>query len=268
MSKAIELLTRMHSVRCHAGDDRGRQTLTGDVILGVFGMVQHQHRFGMDLIMSRYLGDQAAQERALKYIEGWLSEQPDIKRRDIALTLCYLAFDVYCEKPVSSQYRQLSALWRNHSDRGRRVNRLIKKWQTEIKARKNKMLQATKAQAVSLQREIDQYEGYIASERRSLSEYAESQATQSRRCPRCQGTGQVMKPAIMECPACSGRGYLMPTPDNIRTHLRRVGVARISTNLFDHELRSLFERCLQWLYTEQSETVKALNIALEKEKVA
>ena len=77
-----------------------------------------------------------------------------------------------------------------------------------------------------------------------------------------------MNPAIMECPACFGRGYLMPTPDNIRNHLRKAGVARISVNLFERELQPVFERCWQWLYQEQQEAVRALNIALEKEKVA
>ncbi|MGF1731757.1 hypothetical protein [Photobacterium kasasachensis] len=58
----------------------------------------------------------------------------------------------------------------------------------------------------------------------------------------------------------------MPTPDDIRNHLRKARVARISANLFERELQPLFERCWQWLYLELQETVKALNVALEKER--
>lgn len=58
----------------------------------------------------------------------------------------------------------------------------------------------------------------------------------------------------------------MPIPDDIRNHLRKAGVARISANLFERELQPLFEKYWQWLYLEQQETVKALNVALEKER--
>ncbi|MGF1761689.1 hypothetical protein L4D76_28080 [Photobacterium sagamiensis] len=259
----------MHAVRSVTADERGRQVIPGDVILGVFGAVQHKNHFGMDLLMSRYVDDENAKQRVLKRIDSWVSEPPNIKRRDIALTLCYLAFDTYCEKPVSSQYRLLSALWRNHSDKGRRAKRLIKQWQCSIKTLQRKSdSAASKSAKARIDREVADLESNIASHRRYIESYADTQATNSCRCPRCQGAGQVMKPAIMECPACTGKGYLMPTPDNIRTHLRRVGVARISANLFDNELRPLFERCLQWLYQEQGETVKALTVALEKERVA
>ncbi|WP_058118936.1 hypothetical protein [Photobacterium kishitanii] len=52
MSRAIELLTRMHAVRSVTIGSRGRSNLTGDVILAVFAQVQHKQPLGMDLLMA------------------------------------------------------------------------------------------------------------------------------------------------------------------------------------------------------------------------
>ncbi|MGD6739724.1 hypothetical protein ACP5PY_26715 [Photobacterium leiognathi subsp. mandapamensis] len=132
MSRLIELLSRMFEVRAVTADERGRQTLTGDVIIAVFGKVQHAAPVGFDLLMAKYVHDAQAADRMIDVMSTWLDDEK-LKRKDLAMALSCVALNVFCDKPVASQHRQLAALWRKYSEKAKRSDRLVKRWQVKIK---------------------------------------------------------------------------------------------------------------------------------------
>ncbi|OBU29334.1 hypothetical protein C0Z01_00575 [Photobacterium kishitanii] len=264
MSRAIELFARMHEVRSVTADERGRQTLTGDVILAVFGKVQHKMPLGMDLLMAKYVHDAPAANRIIDVMATWLNDE-SLKRKDLAIALSCVALDVFCDKPVASQNRQLAALWRKYSDQAKRSNRLIKGWLVKTKQlQRNIDGCKTKAAEERLLSAINEFEALIIKERRRIDEYAQSQSLKSSICPRCNGTGSILNTG--ECPSCGGRGLFVPSVDNIRQHLRHIGLGRVSDKLWERELKPWFEKCLGNLYVESSSVVSLLSDELHKEQ--
>ncbi|PSV11669.1 hypothetical protein C0W59_19240 [Photobacterium kishitanii] len=263
MSRAIELFARMHEVRSVTADERGRQILTGDVILAVFGKVQHKMPLGMDLLMAKYVHDAPAANRIIDVMATWLNDG-SLKRKDLAIALSCVALDVFCDKPVASQKRQLAALWRKYSDQAKRSNRLIRRWQVKIKQLQPN-IDSCKTQTAEerLLSAIYELEALIIKERCRIDEYAQSQSLKSSICPRCSGTGSILNTG--ECPSCNGRGLFVPSVDNIRQHLRHIGLGRVSDKLWERELKLWFEKCLGKLYVESSETTHYLSDELYKE---
>ncbi len=103
-SAAIELLTRMHCVKNTMFEDcKGRHSLTGDVIIGAFGLVQHKHPMGMRFLMARYLDNASAKRQAQLGIEKWLKLIEHNGSYEMAA--CYLALEVFLEKPIGNQPR-------------------------------------------------------------------------------------------------------------------------------------------------------------------
>lgn len=263
MSRAIELFARMHEVRSVTADERGRQTLTGDVILAVFGKVQHKMPLGMDLLMAKYVHDAPAANRIIDVMATWLNNE-SLKRKDLAMALSCVALDVFCDKPVASQKRQLAALWRKYSDQAKRSNRLIKGWQVKIK-RLQRNIDACETHAAEerLLSAINELEALIIKDRRRIDEYAQSQSLKSLTCPRCSGTGLILNTG--ECPSCNGHGLFIPSVDNIRQHLRHIGLGRVSDKLWENELKPWFEKCLSKLYVKSSDATKMLSNFLYNE---
>ncbi|MCD9525510.1 TIGR02642 family protein [Photobacterium carnosum] len=263
MSRAIELFVRMHEVRSVTADERGRQTLTGDIILAVFGKLQHKMPLGMDLLMAKYVHDAPAANRIIDVIATWLNDEP-LKRKDLAMALSCVALDVFCDKPVASQKRQLAALWRKYSDQAKRSNRLIKGWQVKIKQlQRNVYSCETLAAEERLLSAINELEALIIKERRRIDEYAQCQSLKSSTCPRCSGTGSILNTG--ECPSCNGHGLFVPSIDNIRQHLRHIGLGRVSDKLWESELKPWFEKSLGKLYVESGETGYELSKELSKQ---
>ncbi|PSU19607.1 TIGR02642 family protein [Photobacterium phosphoreum] len=263
MSRAIELFARMHEVRSVTADERGHQTLTGDVILAVFGKVQHKMPLGMDLLMAKYVHDVPAVNRIIDVMATWLNDEPS-KRKDLAMALSYVALDVFCDKPVASQKRQLAALWRKYSDQAKRSNRLIKGWQVKIKQlQRNLDSCETQTAEERLLSAINEFEALIIKERRRIDEYAQCQFLKSSTCPRCSGTGLILNTG--ECPSCSGHGLFVPSVDNIRQHLRHIGLGRVSDKLWENELKPWFEKCLTKLYVYSQDAATEIAHTLELE---
>ncbi|OBU29302.1 hypothetical protein C0Z01_00395 [Photobacterium kishitanii] len=73
--------------------ERGRQILTGDVILAVFGKVQHKMPLGMDLLMAKYVHDTPAANRIIYVMATWLNDE-SLKCKDLAMALNCAALDV------------------------------------------------------------------------------------------------------------------------------------------------------------------------------
>lgn len=265
MSKAIELLTRMHAVRSVTIGSRGRSNLTGDVILAIFAQVQHKQPLGMDLLMVKYVHDVPAVSRITDVMPTWLNDE-SFKRKDLALSLSCIALDVFCDKPVASQKRQLAALWRNYSDQAKRSNRLIKRWQIKIKQLQRDIdicrMQAAEERSLSA---INELEVLVINERRRIDEYARSQSLKSVACPRCNGTGLMQSG---KCSSCNGRGLFSPSVDNIRQHLRHIGLGRVSDKLWDSELRPWLDNCLSRMHIESNKAVRLLSELLSKESAS
>lgn len=263
MSRAIELLARMHEVKNINADERGLQSITGDVILAVFGRVQHNDPVGMDLLMAKYVNDAQSAKRLINVMSEWVNDE-QVKRKDIALVLGCIALDVFCEKPVISQRRKLMALWRKYSEQAKRSGRLVKRWQMKIKQLKKELDYCESESAVNrINKSIEACDMLICKEKERLNKYAECQSLKSNICPKCRGTGRVTSAL---CSPCNGNGMFKATSDNIRQHLRQIGVVRVSDKLWNIELKPWFEFCLNRLYLLSKEAANVLAKELEREK--
>lgn len=267
MSRGVELFIRMHLEKTPS-QQRGRQTLTGDVIVAVLGKLQHDFPFGSDAIMWKWLGDDNAVRRLTERMGSLMPA--NAKRPDLCCHMIALALSVFAGKPVSTQQRQLVSLWKKHSEQARRSERLIRTWQTQIKVLERELYGVkdgmTTFRAEQLLADIEKKQALIANEQERLTKYAKAQAEKSCQCPRCHGTG-VAK-IVNQCPSCGGEGALTVTPDNVRQHLRQQGIARVSDALWTGELKPLFERAVNELHCQHNAAAAALAKQLRLEKDA
>ncbi|WP_407330575.1 TIGR02642 family protein [Enterovibrio sp. 27052020O] len=264
MNRGIELFIRMHIEKTGTHQQRGRQTLTGDVIIAVLGKLQHDHPIGSDAIMWRWLDDANAQQRLEAAMARYVPSHAS--RPELCAQIVALAVTVFADKPVVSQQRTLTSLWKNHSEQARRSERLIRTWQAQINVLERQIAGSTVFRAQALAGDIDKKTGLIAKERQRLSDYAASQAAKSCACPRCRGTGVVK--VVDACPSCEGAGTLTVTPDNVRQHLRQLGIARVSDAIWSRELKPLFEVISQQLHILHNEAATALEKQLVLERAA
>lgn len=187
-----------------------------------------------------------------------------LMRKDLAIALGCVAFDVFCDKPAASQHRQLTVLWRKYSDQAKRSNKLVKRWQ-----RKEKNLQCeldlcdTKSAYERTVDQMNEIEARIIKERRRLDEYAQCQGRTYSVCPRCAGTGIY---AVAQCSSYLGHGVLVPTEDNVCQHLRHIGLGQVSEKLWSIELKPWFEKCLSRMYVESGDAARMLSEELHNEK--
>lgn len=259
--KAIELFIRMHLEKTPTLQ-RGRQVLTGDVILGVLGAIQHQQPLGCDLIMARWLDDAAAMRRIEAYIENW---SQDSARPDLLYQVGLVALTVFCGKPTSDQQRKLVSLWKRFSEQGRRSKRLIKRYQTQIHILSGQLCD-TDFREKQTNKEIKKLEGLIDNEKSRLQSWATQKAGESFQCPKCSGSG--FSSVNRDCNECGGTGYFTPKAENVRQHLRKTGVARVSDKLWNSEIKPKFEELLSQLHQEHDETARLLGRRLRGERAA
>lgn len=263
MSRGLELFIRMH-IEKTPSMQRGRQVLTGDVIIGILGALQHDMPHGSDAVMWRWLHDANARNR----IEQRLFDRIDAgryKRPDLIKALGSIAIDALSGKPTEPQRRKLKTLWKRHGEQARRSERLIKRYKTE----RNKLIAEQEAatsgfRIARCQQHIDYFDSLIESERARLDAHAEKQAAFDDKCAKCGGTGEHQS---LQCDACDGAGALRITPDNVRNHLRKMGV-RVSDKLWRIELKPEFELILSELYQAHDDVVRELNKRLELERAA
>ncbi|MEI8609965.1 hypothetical protein P4S70_13640 [Enterovibrio sp. Hal110] len=227
MSRAIELMIRMHSEKT-LSMQRGRATLTGDVILGVLGKLQHEHPVGSDAIMWRWLNDMYAFERLQKKMEELIPE--DAKRKDLCKHMITLALMVFAEKPLEPQQRKLTSLWKNHSEQARRSKRLMRTWQLQINVMEKQLGGESAFKTEQLVAAIEKRKQWIADERQRLEEYAKAQAKKSCQCPKCGGTGVTR--VVDTCSGCGGSGGVTIKADGVRKHLRQAGIPQVSDSVW------------------------------------
>lgn len=260
-NKAIELFIRMHLEKTPTLQ-RGRQILTGDVIMGVLGAIQHQQPLGCDLIMARWLDDGQALTRIDAYIKGWAASS---ERPDLMYLVGILALSIFCGRPTADQERKLVSLWKRFSEQGHRSQRLIKRYQTKIDFVQN-TLSSTEFRDAQIRREVQQYEALIDKEKQRLEAWAKKQATLSYQCPKCGGSGNSS--VGMPCNECDGIGGFKPNADNVKKHLRKTGIDMVSEKVWLREVKPMFDAFLSKLHQEHDETARILASRLGQERAA
>ncbi|WP_158174843.1 TIGR02642 family protein [Grimontia hollisae] len=252
MSRALELFIRMHCEKMPTMQ-RGRSTLTGDVILGVLGKLQHDYPMGSDAIMWKWLNDMPAFERLQKRLEEHIP--PDAKRKDLCRHIITLALMVFADKPLAPQQQQLTKLWKNHSEQARRSKRRIRIWRVQINVYEKQLGGQSEFKTKQLLAEIEKRKTWMVEEEKRLEAYARKQAEKSCQCPKCGGTG-VTK-VVDTCSGCEGRGSVGLKADGIKKHLRRGGVD-VSDEAWIAEFSQLFEGGVVTLCDAHDEVLRKL----------
>ncbi|WP_158160967.1 TIGR02642 family protein [Grimontia hollisae] len=238
MSRALELFIRMHCEKMPTMQ-RGRSTLTGDVILGVLGKLQHDYPMGSDAIMWKWLNDMPAFERLQKRLEEHIP--PDAKRKDLCRHIITLALMVFADKPLAPQQQQLTKLWKNHSEQARRSKRRIRIWRVQINVYEKQLGGQSEFKTKQLLAEIEKRKTWIMEEEKRLEASAREQAQKSCQCPKCGGAGVTR--VVEMCSGCEGRGSVGLKADGVRKHLRALGV-EVSEELWNEECERLFQRAV------------------------
>ncbi|PWI34853.1 hypothetical protein DI392_00805 [Vibrio albus] len=259
--KAIELFIRMHLEKTPTLQ-RGRQVLTGDVIMAVMGAIQHQQPYGCDLISARWLGDMSAMRRVEERIAEWAR---DSSRPDLLAHVGMVALAIFCGKPTNDQERKLVSLWKRYSEQGHRSKRLIKRYQTQITLLNN-MVSDTEFRYSQNDMEISKLQNLIENEKARLHKWASKKAKESFQCPKCSGSG--FSSSEKGCNECGGSGCFVPKAENVRQHLRRTGIARVSDKLWNSEIKPKFDELLSMLNQEHDETARMMGKRLCEERAA
>jgi uncharacterized phage protein len=261
--KAIELFIRMHLEKTPTLQ-RGQKVLTGDVIMAVLGAIQHQQPFGCDLLSAKWLNDSSAMVRIEQRIIQWAIE-PHSSRPDLLIQVGTIALAIFCGKSTADQHRKLVSLWKQFSEQGHRSNRLIKRYQTQINFLNNQLCETEFRQA-QIDQDILKLETLIDNERVRLDAWAHTQAKTSYICPKCHGSG--FSKSTNDCNECGGSGYFLPRAENVRKHLVKTGVSRISDKLWNSDIKPRFDELVMMLQREHDETARLLGKRLGEERVA
>ncbi|PJC87814.1 hypothetical protein CSW98_01425 [Vibrio sp. HA2012] len=259
--KAIELFIRMHLEKTPTLQ-RGRQVLTGDVIMAAMGAVQHQQPLGCDLISARWLDDLQAMRRVETWIMGWSKSS---SRPELMFQVGLVALAVFCGKPTADQERKLISLWKRHSAQGHRSDRLVKRYQTKIDFL-NRQFADTEFRQKQNMKEVNELERLIEKEKSRLHVWATEKTRESFQCPKCSGSG--LSASGQCCNECGGFGHFAPKAENVRQHLRKTGIARVSDKLWNREIKPQFEALLSRFHQEHDETARVLGKRLHEERAA
>ncbi|USH03736.1 hypothetical protein K6Q96_07015 [Grimontia kaedaensis] len=252
MSRGLELFIRMHCEKTPSMQ-RGRSSLTADVILGVLGKLQHDYPMGSDAIMWKWLNDIPAFERLQKRLEAQIP--PDVKRKDVYQHIITLELMVFADKPLLPQQEQLTKLWKNHSEQARRSKRRIRTWRVQINFYEKQLGGQSEFKTKQLLAEIEKRKTLMVEEEERLEVFARKQAQKSCQCPKCGGTG-VTK-VVETCSGCEGRGSVGLKADGVSEHLKRVGVD-VSDEACGAEPIQWFEGVLASVFGEHDEVLRKL----------
>lgn len=259
--KAIELFIRMHLERTPTLQ-RGRQVLTGDVILAVMGTIQRENKLGCDLISARWLNDLQATKRVEERIREWANES---SRPDLMYYVGILGLSIFCGRPTADQEKKLVSLWTRFSAMGKRSQRLISRHQAQIKFLKG-IVPDTDFREKQIHGEIYKLNTLIDNERIRLHSWASKQAKAGYQCPKCGGTGN--NATGNQCNECHGMGNFTPKAANVREHLKKTGAQQVSDKLWAAEVKPKFEELMGMFQREHDETARLLGKRLAEERAA
>ncbi|MFJ5427689.1 TIGR02642 family protein [Pectobacterium actinidiae] len=266
MTIAIEQLIKMHDPRCMSIESlnvgRGRAILSKEQIMAAFASTQHHHSVGFDLLMAKYRHDSQAEQRIRVAISHRVNTRTHLVHSDPA---CQLALSMVLERNLPAQIDHLAGLLRRYGAKAAQSRKNTDTLRSEIKQleRQRCREKVSHADYISAGIEIAELNERIGHERKALLEWSERQAAQLNVCPRCNGTGKMLRPAIAVCNECGGNGHIAATFEHLRKSLAIIG-AVIPVGEWPQYL-DLVKRCMRWLYVEESQAVSVLNERIHNE---
>lgn len=266
MTIAIEQLIKMHDPRCMSIESlnvgRGRAILSKEQILGAFATAQRKSPVGYDVLMAKYRQDSQAEQRIRAAISNWVNSRTHLMHSDPA---CQLALSMVLERNLPAQIDHIAGLLRRYGAKAAQSRKNTDTLRSEIKQleRQRCREKVSHADYISAGIEIDELNERIGHERKALREWSEYHAAKLNVCPRCNGTGKTLRPAIAVCNECGGNGHIAVTFEHLRKSLAIIG-AVISAGEWLQYL-DLVKRCMRWLYVEESQAVSVLNERIHNE---
>ncbi|WP_224552889.1 TIGR02642 family protein [Pectobacterium versatile] len=272
MTIAIEQLIKMHDPRCMSIESlnvgRGRAILSKEQILGAFATAQRKNPVGYDLLMAKYRHDSDARFRIMGAIYAWegYATYQHLEHSDIA---CHLAVNMVLERSLPAQADQIARLLRRYGTRSSQTRKNTDSLNADIKRLEKKRCRdkVSDADYFYIGCEIEQLRVRIKAERQALYDWSEQEARQRNTCPRCNGTGKTLRPAIAVCNECGGNGRITATFEHLRQSLMDISGAMIPRGEWPQYL-DLIKRCMNWLYVEESQAVSALSTKIHDEMEA
>ncbi|CAI1535551.1 TIGR02642 family protein [Serratia marcescens] len=268
MTNAIEQLIKMHDPRCVSAESmnigRGRASLTREQILGAFAVAQHQHSVGLDLLMTKYRNDYKAEQRLRAAINEWVHQRPHPER---AVAACQLSLSIVLERNLPAQVAHIAALLRRYGPRTAQTRKNIEALQSEIKALEKRCSQAqiTDIEYHEVGFEIADITKRVERERAALRAWSEQHAATTNICPRCSGTGRMVRPYPIECEECGGKGKIPANMEHVRKSMRIIG-ATVESGDWASQYSDLVKQCMDWLYVEETNVTTQLNDRINQER--
>ena len=264
MNKAVELMVRAHLQKSLSMESsRGKQTLDGEVVRGVFAKLQLEKPVGSDLLMMKYLEDTPALKRIQLVLREKVLYEFSLSRNELVEPLVDLSLTLFVGYPLPAQIKVLESLWLKYSEQAKRSKRRIK--ELEIKLRDvDRQVAETGFRQRQQEKDRQYYKTLIEGEKKRLHSYANKQAQHSNLCPRCRGTG-IFKGG--SCSSCDGKGRVKAGSKAIRDSLRAMGI-RFSESLWRNELQLVIDKLESFCHAESFDTAERLNWLLEEEKQA
>ena len=259
MTIAIEQLIKMHDPRCMSIESlnvgRGQGILSKDQIVGAFASAQHQHAVGFDLLMAKYRHDIQAEQRIRVAIAVWVRNKSS---RPLSMQVCQLSLLMVLERNLPAQIDDVVKLLRRYSAKAGQTRKNTDGLRTEIKQLERQRCRdrATDEEYQRVGEQIEDLAARIEAERAVLRNWSQQHAIHSNVCPRCNGTGKTLRPAIAICNECGGGGRITATFEHLRKSLAITG-AVIPVGEWPQYL-GLVKQCMRWLYIEESAATRVL----------
>ncbi|EMF02960.1 hypothetical protein F518_24616 [Serratia marcescens VGH107] len=243
---------------------RGRASLTREQILGAFAAAQHQHSVGLDLLLTKYRNDYKAEQRLRAAINEWVHQRPHPER---ATAACQLALSIVLERNLPAQMAHFSSLFRRYGPRAARTRKNIEALQSEIKAleKRRNQAQITDIEYHEVGFEITDITKRIERERAALRAWTEQHAATTNTCPRCSGSGRMVRPHPIECEECGGKGKIPANMEHLRKSMRIIG-ATVKSGDLASQYSDLVKQCMDWLYVEETNVTTHLNDRINQER--
>lgn len=227
----LEIYLDLHSARTVSFDARGRshKSLSRDEILGAGAKAARLHPLGHFMILADD-GDEHAIKELAKWAETLLPE------------LCSDVVAAALGRPTTGQ---LNHMIRNHHpryDRARRKAAILTAG--AIHADKS-----GKPEEAERQRKSAAHILAVADAQ------CKAEILSSGKCPRCRGTGVMMRDKVTPCPACGGSGSVVPQLGFV---LRKYGA----------EVSNRFTHMVDELQMAKSDWLQAFSAQISREKEA
>ncbi|WP_077999878.1 TIGR02642 family protein [Edwardsiella tarda] len=267
MPIAIEQLIKMFDPRSVSAEClhliRAVPGITREQILGAFAAVAQRHPLGFDLLLARYREDRQAEQRARRAAADRVRRSPHPL---YGTAVCQLAVTVALGRTLPAQQVVLAALLRKHGPRAMLAAKQLADIQCQQKGLEKARVMLSEGDW-RYQRNLAQHDALVGRSvalRRALADWADAEAARSPHCPRCRGSGQLLRPQPHCCDTCGGRGKISVTAEHFRRSLADEGIV-ITPERWRAEYQPWVHDTLSRLYQEMQLAGDALSIRLTLE---